>query len=161
MKKESGTDDLFLYNTKRKIYVDIIIGILLFIFLSCSNPNQDPETILSEIMIADNAADVERIVSLYTDDAMLIPAGKPNISGNDAIRKNYENIFSSSRLQLSAKANEVIESGKTAIIIGNTTGNVNNLKDSSIASVNDKFIMLLKAVNGKWKIYRLMWGKDH
>ena len=112
-------------------------------------------------MKADNAADVERIVSLYTDDAMLIPAGKPNISGNDAIRKNYENIFSSSRLQLSAKANEVIESGKTAIIIGNTTGNVTKIKDSSIASVNDKFIMILKVVNGQWKIYRLMWGKDH
>ena len=145
----------------RMIKLDIFSSFLLFLFLSCSNTNQDPETILSEIMKADNAADVERIVSLYTDDAMLIPAGKPNISGNDAIRKNYENIFSSSRLQLSAKANEVIESGKTAIIIGNTTGNVTNLKDSSIASVNDKFIMILKVVNGQWKIYRLMWGKDH
>ena len=70
--------------------------ILLFLFIFSCNPSnrtKDPVQTLAAIIKADNAGDIEKIVSLYTPDAMLIPAGKANISGNDSIRQNYMIFF--------------------------------------------------------------------
>jgi len=133
---------------------------ILLVIVSCKSDRDSPDRTLSEIMNADNAADVDKIVSLYTADAILMPAGKPNITGSEAIRKNYENIFSVSKLELTATPDEVHESEEFAIIRGTTTGKVHNLKDSSVINVNDKFIMMLKKIAGEWKIYRLMWSKN-
>ena len=132
-----------------------------FILVSCKNePASPPVQTLNDIMQADSAGDVDRVVSLYTDDAILIPSNKSDIVGINAIRENYRNIFANSSLQLKATANEIIESGDLAIIRGNTNGTIISKKDSSTITVNDKFLMMLKKQSGKWRIYRLMWGKE-
>jgi ketosteroid isomerase-like protein len=132
---------------------------LLSLIVSCNTSTSSPGETLSEIIKADNSGDVDKIVSLYTNDAMLMPAGKPNISGSGAIRKNYEGIFSASKVELTATTDEVYQSEEFAVIRGNTTGKIHSLKDSSTVDVNDKFIMMLKKVSGQWKIHWLMWSK--
>jgi len=111
-------------------------------------------------MQADSASDIDKVVSLYADDAILIPSDRDDIIGIHAIRENYRNIFANSTLQLKATANEIIESVDLTIIRGNTTGTVISKKDSSSVAANDKFLMMLKKQSGKWKIYRLMWSKS-
>lgn len=140
-----------------------LIAIFLFpvsIFFSCKNEaSLPPVQTLNDIMQADSAGDVDKVISLYTDDAILIPSDKSDIVGINAIRENYRGIFANSTLQLKATANEIIESGDLTIIRGSTNGNVVSKKDSSSVNVNDKFLMMLKKQSGKWKIYRLMWSK--
>jgi len=132
-----------------------------FVFFSCKNePASPPVQTLNEIMQADSAGDVDKVISLYTEDAILIPSDRSDVVGLNAIAENYRNIFANSTLQLKATANEIIESGDLTIIRGNTTGNVISKKDSSSVTVNDKFLMMLKKQSGKWKIYRLMWSKS-
>jgi uncharacterized protein (TIGR02246 family) len=134
---------------------------LLFLFIiSCKPKRNDPAYTVHEIIKADNAGDIEKVLSLYTNDAVLIPAGKANIIGKDLIRKNYETIFSTSRLELHPLVIEVTRSGELSVIRGIISGNVLNLKDSSSAIVNDKFLMALKNIEGTWKIHRLMWSKN-
>jgi len=139
----------------------IAISLLsVFVCFSCKNePTSPPVQTLNDIMQADSAGDVDKVTSIYTDDAILIPSDKSDIVGINAIRENYRNIFASSTLQLKATANEIIESGDLTIIRGSTNGNVISKKDSSSVNVNDKFLMMLKKQSGKWKIYRLMWSK--
>jgi uncharacterized protein (TIGR02246 family) len=132
-----------------------------FIFFSCKNePGAPPVETLNDIMQADSAGDVDKVISLYTDDAILIPSDRGDIIGINAIRENYRNIFANSTLRLKATTNEIIESGELTIIRGNTAGIVISKRDSSSVTVNDKFLMMLKKQSGKWKIYRLMWSKS-
>jgi uncharacterized protein (TIGR02246 family) len=138
-----------------------IFFLAAFTFFSCKNqPASSPVQTLTDIMQADSAGDVEKVVSLYADDAILIPSDKGDIIGINAIGENYRNIFANSILRLKATTNEIIESGDLTVIRGNTTGYVISKKDSSSVTVNDKFLMMLKKQSGKWKIYRLMWSKS-
>ena len=137
------------------------VSVLLFLFIiSCKTKTNGPAYTVHEIIKADNAGDIEKIISLYTDHAVLIPAGKPNIIGKDSIRKNYETIFSTSKLELHPLIIEVTQSDDLAVIEGAISGKVFILKDSSTMVVNDKFLMTLKNVAGNWKIHRLMWSKN-
>jgi len=75
-------------------------------------------------MQADSPGDGDKVISLYTEDAILIPSDRSDIVGLNAIGENYRNIFANSTLQLKATSNEITESGELTIIRGNTTGNV-------------------------------------
>ena len=108
---------------------------------------------------ADNTGELDKVISYYTEDAILIPSGSSDIVGKNAIREHYRNLFATSALQLKASANEIID-GELSIIRGNITGNIISKTDSSAAPVNDKYLMLLKKESGKWKIYRLMWSRN-
>ena len=144
----------------QKIFCHTITGILFLFIISCNPKTNKPAYTVHDIIKADNAGDIEKIVSLYTNDPVLMPAGKPNIIGKDAIRKNYETIFSTSKLDLHMLIVNEDQSGNIAVIRGITSGKIFNLKDSSSSEVNDKFLMSLKNINGSWKIHRLMWNKN-
>ena len=139
------------------------VAVIVFVVcntIACKSSSTDPKETLDAIMKADNAGDIQKIISLYTSDAMLIPANKPNIIGKDAIRKNYENIFATSKLQLRGIVEEVLCADDLAVIRGNTIGTIILLKDNSRININDKFIMILKSEGMHWKIHRLMWSKN-
>jgi ketosteroid isomerase-like protein len=99
--------------------------LLSFIIFSCE-PKEDstPSKTLDEIILADNAGDLEKAISNYTDDAILIPSGNVDIIGKNAIRENYRNIFLNSSMQLKASANEIIDARDLTIIRGNSTGKI-------------------------------------
>ena len=87
------------------------VFVAILIFCSCKNePSSAPVQTLNDIMQADSAGDIDRVISLYADDAILIPSTRGDIVGINAIRENYRNIFAYSTLQLKATANEIIES---------------------------------------------------
>ena len=139
----------------------IILVLFLFMLFSCKQkPSLTPAQTLDEIMKADSTGDPDKVASLYADDAILIPSGRADIIGKNAIRENYRNIFANSRLQVKTTTNEIIESGEWTIIRGNTNGNIISKKDSTSVAVDDKFLMMLKKQSGEWKIYRLMWSKN-
>ncbi|MER3498144.1 MAG: hypothetical protein C4308_05635 [Chitinophagaceae bacterium] len=129
------------------------------LFAGCGNKEEStPSKTLTEVIAADNAGDLDKVIAYYTEDAILIPAGSSDIIGKNAIREHYRNIFTTSVLQLQASSNEIIDANDWTIIRGNTTGKVIFKADSSATAVNDKFIMVLKKDDGRWKIYRLMWS---
>jgi uncharacterized protein (TIGR02246 family) len=135
--------------------------LLVFIIFSCEQKEDStPSKTLDEIIQADNAGDLEKVISNYTDDAILIPSGDVDIIGKNAIREHYRNIFLNSAFQLTSTANEIIDARDVTIIRGNTTGKIISKKDSSSTPVNDKFLMVMKKQSGKWKIYRLTWSKN-
>ena len=56
---------------------------------------------------ADNHADIERVLSFYHDEAILMPPGRDEIRGIANIRRNYESIFTSSLLNLAPEEEEI------------------------------------------------------
>jgi len=134
---------------------------LVFVIFSCTQKEAStPSQTLNEVIAADNAGDLEKVIAHYADDAILIPSGSNDIVGKNAIREHYRNIFANSSMQLQSTANEIIDVRELTIMRGITTGKSISKTDSSSTAVNDKFLMILKKESGSWKVYRLMWSKN-
>jgi uncharacterized protein (TIGR02246 family) len=138
----------------------IIIAMILC--WSCTEPAEgnkdDVRAVVSGVLDADNHADIERVLSYYYNDAILMPPGRDEIRGMENIRRNYENIFATSLLNLAPEEQEIILTKDFAVYKGRTKGKVVLKSDSTERTVNDKFIMILKADSGRWKIKTLIWN---
>lgn len=138
-----------------------IFFLLLVLMVSCKQKEEStPAKTLAEVIAADNAGDLDKLISNYAEDAILIPSGSNDIVGKNAIREYYRNIFAGSSLQLQWGANEIIDAHELTIMRGITTGKSISKADSSATQVNDKYLMVLKKQSGGWKVYRLMWSKN-
>src|SRR5690242_4338701 len=102
--------------------------LLLIGTLSCTQSEKnDVETVrlvVTGIIEADNASDVDRVVNYYTTEGVLMPPGKEPIVGSEHIRKNYEGIFRTSELQLMITIDEIKVTADLAICHGKTLGYV-------------------------------------
>jgi len=140
-------------------HYSLIAFVLLF---ACAGPDQraqnDVRSVVVGILEADNDADLERVLSYYHNDAVLMPPGRPEIIGIENIRKNYEGIFASSVLELSPEENEILVMHEHAIYKGRTKGKVVLKSDSLERTIDDKFIIILTNEAGKWKIKTLIWN---
>lgn len=143
----------------RPAYCCLVLAVIAF---SCTKPAEDgPEAVrnlIDELIAADNAGDVDRIVNCYHSHAVLVPPGRPTIEGLAAIRENYNGIMSASVLKLRIEMDTIIVEGRTAYSHGWTKGSVISKLDSSAREVSDRYMMLLRKDSGRWSIARLMWG---
>jgi len=137
-------------------------ALLLILLIACAESEEkkrtDVRAVVAGIIDADNHADLERVLSYYHGEAILMPPGKPEIKGTDNIRKNYENIFANSIVKLLPEEDEIIILKNNAIYKGRTKGKVEMKADATEREVNDKFIMILQQNDGEWKIIRLIWN---
>jgi ketosteroid isomerase-like protein len=144
---------------KRVLFYIQLLAASCFL-LSCGNHGNknNPAETVTRIIEADNRADIETVLNLYSDDAILMPSGKPNIAGKVAIRKNYEEIFLGSSLQLYPVIEEVMQSNDLAVVRGTIRGIVTSKTTTTTTTVNDKFLMTLANGSDGWKIRRLIWS---
>ena len=138
---------------------------LLVLIISCNTNNLNADekavrSLLDTIIHADNRADISTVLSCYRNDAVLMPPGKPSITGIHAIEVNYKTIFANSVLHLESHIEEVKIFPSYAIVTGTNSGSVVLKKDSSVVTVSDKYIMLLNKQNDTWKIKKLIWNKN-
>jgi len=106
---------------------------------------------------AHSKGDLETLVALYAEDAVLLPADEPELKGRDAIRKYI--------------AAELAEwkPGDSSIIVESTQGVSGNVGWSSGRTkfteadgktYAGKFLSVSRKVNGKWLYIRDTWNDD-
>ena len=125
---------------------------------STENTKDDVRAVVAGILDSDNNANIERVLSYYGDDAVLMPPGKDEIRGMENIRRNYENIFATSILNLVPEEQEIILTKELAVYKGRTKGKVVLKSESTERMINDKFVMILESDHGTWKIKTLIWN---
>jgi len=102
-------------------------------------------------------SDIETLLALFTDDAVLMPQGQPIVKGKAAIRSLYEAFFKRYRVNGECQLQEVEVSGDLGYFWVNYTltatpkGEGEQIKDDS----KSVFIVRRLADNA-WKIARLM-----
>ena len=140
----------------------VIMILLLNGSVRCTQPEktetQAIKQIVNGIIDSDNKGATEEVLNYYSKEAVLMPPGKPSISGKEAIRNNYEQIFTTSNLDMKIDIEEMRESDNWAVCIGRTYGTVTMKSDSPEKQVDDKYIMMLEKKNSEWKINRLIWN---
>ena len=101
--------------------------------------------------------DLETVVALYAEDAVLLPANAPAAKGRDAIRKYFAADIASVK---PGEAGMIVES--TQGVSGNLGWSSGRTKDTAANGTTStgKFLSVSRKVNGKWLYVRDTWNSD-
>jgi uncharacterized protein (TIGR02246 family) len=102
--------------------------------------------------------DLEAVVALYAEDAVLLPANSPEVKGRDAIRKYYAADMAGLK---PGESGMIVES--TQGVSGNlgwSSGRVKDTAANGATKSTGKFLSVSRKVNGKWLYIRDTWNDD-
>jgi len=108
------------------------------------------------------AKDLDKTVSYYSNDAIVMPPNASSATTKDAIRKVWQDLLTSPGVAISWKATkvEVAKSGDIGFVSGTYEVTMN---DASGKPVNDrgKYLEVWeKQADGKWKCGADIWNSD-
>ena len=117
----------------------------------------------NQLTAAYQAQDIDKCMSYYAPDAIVMDAGVPIITGIEAIRKDLAVSFAdTTRLwKTHTWKNEQIEvaaSGDMVIVRGSSVLNMKT--PGGIKEVKGKGLEIFKKVDGEWKAFLCIYNKD-
>lgn len=108
-----------------------------------------------------NRADTEALVSLYTDDPVLLPQGQPAVTGKNAIRALYQSFFKEYTVEGAGKVVEVEVSGDLGYFRDNYTLTATPKAGGEQVKAEGKSLFIVRRQNdNSWKIARLIDNSD-
>jgi uncharacterized protein (TIGR02246 family) len=153
--------------TRQTLVVLVISGLALS---ACQQKPEKPgrltdadrETIRSDVANFDKAmlaADWPAVVSIYTEDALLLPPNSPEVRGRAAIQKFFEG-----SPKVSAFKQNVTEiEGYGDLAYPRGTYEMTMLPPGAKAPIQDRGKVLTvwqKQADGSWRAARVMWNSD-
>lgn len=109
------------------------------------------------------AGDTETLVSLYTDDAILLPAGMPKSQGIDAIRTAYQQMYATgapTAFSLEQSTIVVSESVDLAYEVGTFSMSFAGPEGQSVTDTGKYVAIWEPTATGDWKIAVDIWNSD-
>lgn len=140
----------------RRAYLAVVLAVWPIALHGQSSPRET----LSALMRADNRGDLDAVIALYTDDAVLLPPNEPVVSGKAAIRARYMRLFATTRMDVRFEPIDVYVSGNLAYLRGRTVGRRISADGAKEEDLGNKFLMILERRNSAWLVARLMWSPD-
>lgn len=116
--------------------------------------------VAAEIIDADNARDIERVMACYDEDLVNLPPTGGLIRGKAEQRRRYEPLFAEHELALRSEVHEAVVAGDHAWLRGTIRGEVRARSGGAARQVADNFLMVLIRRPEGWKIRRLMWTPE-
>ncbi len=101
-----------------------------------------------------NAKDVEKILSLYTDNSVFMPPNKPLLRGRAALKGFYEGLLNGGSTDLTLTPDDVAGHGPLAY----ESGSYSMMNGSS--HDRGKFLFVFRNMGGNWKIEYTSWSSD-
>jgi len=116
--------------------------------------------ILNTYKESTNTADAKLAVSLYTEDAIMIPANFPTNVGKEAIFGFYDYAFSLLQLTLEfdIDENQIVINGGTAYATTSSTGTRFYRESKETVPEINRELWIFKKIGGDWKINRYMFN---
>ena len=134
--------------------------IIIFV-TACNEARVDLKAEEAAIMKADSAwsaysaesKDVERVVSYFADDAVLVPPDQPIVKGKEALRKFVEESFKIPGFSISWRSSDIKLSpdGKLAYMYGENMTTMNDSTGNKISIPGRGYSIWRKEPDGNWK----------
>ncbi len=108
-----------------------------------------------------NSSDTEALLSLYTDDPILMPQGQPVVIGKNAIRSVYQSFFNEFTVKGKGKVVEVVVSGDLGYFWSSYTLTATPKAGGEQIKDEGKSVFIVRRQdNNSWKITRLIDNSD-
>jgi uncharacterized protein (TIGR02246 family) len=152
-----------------KTYVALAVAIsgLMSVSVVEARPSQQPASrsgapqraaivgLIKSYEQALNASDVDGVVKLYTNDAVLLPPNAPFAVGITAVRATYTGIFQAIHLHLTFEIAEVnVMAPNWAFLRSTSKGSMTILATGAQAPSSNHELFVLHKTQGHWKLAR-------
>ncbi len=123
---------------------------------------EEIDRVIGNYLSALEAADVDRVMALYTDDAVLMPANAAAQVGEQALRSFYQALFQQVALELTFTPAETRVLGEWVFARVDVAGTRTHKDSGEAEQVDNKVMLLLQQDDeGAWKIARQMFNSNH
>jgi len=113
-----------------------------------------------EYVAAHNASDADRLMALWTDDAVLMPMDERAIVGRQAIKEHYEEFFDQNPSEITLEPVETRVAGDWAFERIQVTVTLPGGKQEN-RHADVKYLWILqRQADGSWKIARAIYNLD-
>jgi ketosteroid isomerase-like protein len=141
---------------------------IALITLSCGQAKVDLKAEEAAIMKADAAwaalaaegKEVEKIISYWSDDAVVLSPGQPAVKGKDALRKMVEESKNIPGFSITWKSSDIHFSpdGKLAYMYGENLVSMNDSTGNKISIPGRGYTVWRKEADGTWKCVADLWN---
>ncbi len=119
----------------------------------------DIQALLGSYQKALNSSDVDKIMPLYSEDGVFMPANKPTSVGQVQVKTAYQHVFKTIDLDIVFHIDDIERQGDIAFVRTRSDGEIRLLKDNVVVKSNTRELFILKRVNDEWKIHQYMFNK--
>ncbi len=117
--------------------------------------------ITDDFNAAINAGNIDKLVSLYTDDAVRIPPNKPALVGKEAIRRLFQEQLDQFTVQNEGVIVDLKVSGDLAFVRGSWTSINTPKTGGEPLKYNGSFVSVIqKQPEGSWKVICNIWSNE-
>jgi ketosteroid isomerase-like protein len=109
---------------------------------------------------AADAKDVDKTVSFYSDDAIVMPPNAPGATTKEAIRAIWKDLLTDASISWKAKKVEVARSGDLAFSSGTYEVTLNDPTGTPVKDRGKYLEVWKKQADGIWKCVADMWNSD-
>ncbi len=108
------------------------------------------------------AKDLEKTLSYYAEDASMLPPNMPIVTGAEARRKMWTQLFSPAEMAFSNAATkvEVAKSGDLAYEVGTFEESFKDAKGTPVKLVGKYVVVWKKQAGGEWKAIMDIFNTD-
>jgi ketosteroid isomerase-like protein len=142
--------------------------IVLLIMVSCNQPTVDLKAEEAAIMKTDSTwaaqakemKDVDKSVSYWADDAVVLPPGQPAVRGKEALHKMVADSKNIPGFSISWRSSDVHFSpdGKMAYMYGENLVTMNDSTGKTMNIPGRSYTVWSKQANGEWKCVVDTWN---
>ena len=108
----------------------------------------------STLETAFNAKDIDKILTLYTENSVFMPPNKPLLRGRASLKGFYEGLLNGGSKDLKMTSGDVAGHGPLAYESGSYSMMNGDVHDRG------KFLFILRNMNGTWKVEYTSWSSD-
>ena len=146
----------------------LVAVLVVSLLLAACGPQTDVEAEKAAIesaraqwVAAYKSGDLDRMETLYTEDAVLLPAEAPAVSGKAGVAGWYERFFEQNSVEeISVPADEVVVAGEWAFVRGRAYASFRGRDAKSLSFRGKTLEIWRKQADGSWKWARAIWNSD-
>jgi uncharacterized protein (TIGR02246 family) len=106
-----------------------------------------------------NASDVNKVIGLYTKDAVLMANSAPTAEGAEQVKGTYQYVFDNFSYTLQFSIIEIVVNGNTAFARSTSKGSFVIKSSGQTVPDENRELYVFEKVGGNWKIARYMYNK--
>ncbi len=116
------------------------------------------ETLHQDGVRAFNKGDVEKLVSFYSPDAIVMAPNRPPASGMKAIRELYREAMNMGLTNFKTEITRIVPSNELIIVAGTYTMDMKT--PTELLSDNGKFVVTYQIIKNDYKVLFDIWNSD-
>jgi uncharacterized protein (TIGR02246 family) len=120
--------------------------------------NQDIVDVIKAYEKSLNASDTRAALALYGEDPIFMPQYSVALSGRDAVKAGYDQVFNTLKLNVTFTIHEVVEMGDLAYVRTTSAGKTEILAKKTTVKEGNNELFIFRKEQGKWKIHRYLFA---